>query len=364
MKTLKIWSDHHRYSYNKTINILNEETSRPLYKGVKPENSNTYYSKLELRNLIVPESCCSRIKWILKTPKAIRESAVFEAYKNLQSGISNLKNGHIKYFNLRYKSKKIYKWTIGIPKESIKIYENGDLGIYEERTTYFRLKTTEKIKRINNDCTIHFNGLYYYICVPEIKEIKTNNNSNWVCSIDPGIRKFQTIYSPDNDNYITIGEKASSVLYNNLLKLDKLFGKRNSKNILKIKKLRLKIDYLQKELHYKTINFLCNNYKNIYIPKLSKQNDIIKVFNRKINCKVVRNMVVLGHCKFIERLKTKVEEFTNVKIHIITEEYTSQKCLKCKAFTKTKNEIFICKNCNFKIDRDILGSTNILLNNW
>ena len=152
---------------------------------------------------------------------------------------------------------------------------------------------TEKIKEINNDCTIHFDGLYYYICVPEIKQMKINNNSNWICSIDPGIRKFQTIYSPDNDNYITIGEKASSVLYNNLLKLDKLFSKRNSKNILKIKKLRLKIDNLQRELHYKTINFLCNNYKNIYIPKLTKQNDIIKVFNRKINCKTVRNMVVL-----------------------------------------------------------------------
>ena len=75
-------------------------------------------------------------------------------------------------------------------------------------------------------------------------------------------------------------------------------------------------------------------------------------------------MVVLGHCKFIERLKTKAEEFTNVKIHIITEEYTSQRCLACNTFTKTNSEMFICKDCNFTIDRDILGSTNILLKNW
>ena len=120
IKTLQMWNYHHRYTYNKTISLLNEGTERPLYKDVKPENSNTYYSKLELRNLIVPESCCSRIKWILETPKAIRESAVFESYKNLQSAISNLKNGHIRYFNLRYKSKKLLKWTIGVPKESIK----------------------------------------------------------------------------------------------------------------------------------------------------------------------------------------------------------------------------------------------------
>jgi transposase len=54
----------------------------------------------------------------------------------------------------------------------------------------------------------------------------------------------------------------------------------------------------------------------------------------------------------------------NVNIHIITEEYTSQTCLNCKNLTKTNNEIFICKCCNFTIDRDILGSTNILLKNW
>ena len=192
-----------------------------------------------MRNLIVPESSCSRIKWILNTPKAIRESAVFESYKNLQSAISNLKNGHIKYFNLRYKSKKLLKWTIGIPKESIKVYQNGDLGIYEERTTNFRLRTTEKIREITNDCTIHFDGVYYYICVPKTIQMKRNDKSNWVCSLDPGIRKFQTIYSPDNDSYITIGEKASSVLYSHLLKLDKLLSKKNSKNILKIKRLRL-----------------------------------------------------------------------------------------------------------------------------
>jgi transposase len=364
IKTLQIWNYHHRYTYNKTISLLNEDTKRPLYKGVKPENSNTYYSKLELRNLIVPESSCSRIKWILNTPKAIRESAVFESYKNLQSAISNLKNGHIKYFNLRYKSKKLLKWTIGIPKESIKVYQNGDLGIYEERTTNFRLRTTEKIKEITNDCTIHFDGVYYYICVPKTIQMKRNDKSNWVCSLDPGIRKFQTIYSPDNDSYITIGEKASSVLYSHLLKLDKLLSKKNSKNILKIKRLRLRIQYLQDELHYKSINFLCKNYKNIYIPKLTKGNDIIKCSNRKISSKTVRNMVVLGHCKFIERLKTKAEEFTNVKIHIITEEYTSQRCLACNTFTKTKAEMFTCKSCNFTIDRDILGSTNILLKNW
>jgi putative transposase len=366
IKTFKKWNNHHRYTYNKTISMINQDYERPFYNGIKPENSNICYSKLELRNMIVPESACSRIKWILETPKAIRESAVFEACKNLKSSISNLKNGHIKYFDLKYKTKKNKKWTIGIPKESIKIHNDGTLGIYEERTTNFRLRTTEKIKSIEHDSTIHFNGLHYYICVPYESKIKTNKNSNWMCSIDPGQRKFQTIYSPDNDSYIIIGNRASELLYKHLIKLDKLLSNSNVKNRLKINKLRIKIENLQSELHYKTSNFLCNNYNNIYIPKLTKDNDIIKKENRKISSKIVRNMVVLAHCKFIERLKTKALEFTNVNVHIITEEYTSQMCLNCQKLTKMKNgeEIHVCNYCDMTIDRDVLGSTNILLKNW
>ena len=75
-------------------------------------------------------------------------------------------------------------------------------------------------------------------------------------------------------------------------------------------------------------------------------------------------MVVLGHCKFVEKLKTKAETFTNVNVHVITEEYTSQMCLSCRRLTKTTNETYVCDHCNFTIDRDILGSTNILLKNW
>ena len=92
---------------------------------------------------------------------------------------------------------------------------------------------------------------------------------------------------------------------------------------------------------------------NKHACKLTKDNDIIDKENRKINTKTVRNMVVLGHCKFVERLITKAEQFTNVNVYVISEEYTSQKCLKCKKNTKTGNELYTCKSCSFTIDRDI-----------
>lgn len=261
-KTFKMWSEHHRYSYNKAIHIINNEDNKDsiLYKETKPENNNVYYSETDLRNLITPESMCSRTKWLLQTPKHIRESAVFEAHKNFKSVITNLKNGHIKYFNLKFKSKKNKSWAFEIPHTSINIYKK-EIGIYEARTTNARIKTTEEIPTLEHNCNVMFNGLHYYLCVPKKIKLKTNENDGIYAALDPGVRKFQTIYSPDENNFIMIGKGASNVLYKHLLKLDKLIG---SKNRIKILKLRLKIENLQSELHFKTSNYLCNNYKCMY----------------------------------------------------------------------------------------------------
>jgi len=347
IKTLQKWNYDSRYSYNKAISILNEEI----------------YDKLTLRNIIVPKACCLRIEWILQTPKSVREFAVFEARKNYKSAFTNLRNNHIKYFKMTYKSKKrdLLSWTIGIPKTAITNYRDlKQIGLYESKTTNSRIKLTEKINNIENDCTIHFDGIHYYLCVPEKRELKTTNKNQWICSIDPGMRKFQTVYSPTNDNYTIIGEQASKMLYTKLLTLDKLLSKPN-KNKLKIKKLRLRIKRYQNELHNKTIAFLCDNYNEINIPKLTKNNDIIKKKSRKINTKTVRNMTILGHAMFIKKLKAKAELYTNVKVNIVTEEYTSQRCFRCDKLTKTTNEIYKCSSCGYKVDRDVLGSTNILL---
>ena len=129
-KTFQMWNDHHRYSYNKAINLINnEDNERILYKDTKPENSNTYYNDFELRNLITLEKVCSRTPWLLQTPKHIRDSAVFEANKNLKSAITNLKNGNVKYFNLKFKSKKNKSWAFEIPHTSINIYKKEILAL-------------------------------------------------------------------------------------------------------------------------------------------------------------------------------------------------------------------------------------------
>jgi len=351
-------------SFNEGAFIPTIEDIKREYRYIEKKNVNTSYSAFDLKDLIVPENVNSRSKWILSTPSEVRRSACFEARKNLDVCFSNLKNGNISSFQLKYKTRKNEKWTIGIPKTAIKVQNNSkytNVGIYESSSGN-RFRLTERVDKIDTDCEIHFDGLHYYICIPFSKELKTIKNKNWFCSLDPGERKFQTLFSPDADHHIKIGNRCSNKLYNRLLTLDNLISKKAPKKILL--KVRKKIYNLQKELHDKTSSYLCNNYENIYIPKLTKNNDIISIDKCILKTKTVRKMVVLGHCKFVEKLKTKAETFTNVKVNIITEEYTSQICLNCKKLTKTSNEIYKCKHCDFTRDRDMVGDVNILLKNW
>ena len=343
------------------------------------------YSKFDLRNLIVPSHVNSSRDWILETPSNLRENAVFEMHDRYKTCISNLSSKKIKFFDMKFKSKKQYNWTMNINKSNIitkfssncKSHEVKDytgsvikenvsqadcstckflpLNEFKIYTKTGWIKSTEKIKEDlkKYDSKLHFDGVHYYLLLPYTKEQKSNKENNWFCSLDPGIRKFQTVYCPDNDDVCVIGDRAATKIHSLLLKLDKAKGAQKIKLLIKIKNL-------QQELHRKTALFLCENYNNILIPKLTKENDIISK-KKNLNSVSVRKMVVLAHSRFVELLKTKANEYKNVSVTVVTEEFTSQTCLNCKKRTKTSKELFVCGYCNLHCDRDILGSVNIFL---
>jgi putative transposase len=367
----------------------------------KKSSHSLYYSSFDLRNLIVPKVINSTREWLLETPFQLRAYSVFEFHDRYKTCIENLKNKNIKHFDMKYKTKKSFRWTMDIPKDNIYISSSDTCkthcikdyqgNVLEENVSsqrcstckYLRqdqfmlyresgwIKTTEKVPSsiTEYDSKIHFDGVHYYILVPYTKtKLRTTSKDDWFCSLDPGSRKFQTVYSPVSNEIVNIGTDASSKMLVHLEKLDQIISKETKGPLkkYKIKKIKLlnKIKNLQQELRNKTSRFLCENYNCIVAPKLTKENDIIKKENRKINSKTVRKMVVLAHSKFIELLKTKACEYTNVKVFDATEEYTSQVCLRCKHKTKTSEEIYKCKKCSFVCDRDTLGSINILLKHW
>jgi hypothetical protein len=228
IKQLKKWKDACRYSYNKAISLINEE----------------HYTDFQLRNIITLSETCSRIPWILETPKELRDGSVFEANKNKRAALTNLKNKNIKHFNLKFSSSKQDTWTIN-GLTSIKKIDNKTINLFP-RYNFGRVKTFETLPeacdndtRINSEfrtCKLHFDGLYYYILIPTETSYKKFLDKNPTCSIDPGERTVHTVYDGFNDCCYKIGEGASNKVYLNLLTLDHLISKKS-----KLKKSKSKI---------------------------------------------------------------------------------------------------------------------------
>ena len=397
------WNDATRYSYNTAISYINDAN----YQGEDDAYTDSYYrdlypnvfvtkqlpipntfkyrfkKKTDLRDVIIPKNVCIGKEWLLETPKATREGGVFSAYTATDTALKNWLNGHTRRPNMYYQSKRTKNWTITIPKTTTLIKNDSCISIYPdykfgdilltEKLRDSEIKTNDKTKKIRlaSDTKIHYDGQYYYLLVVSERECENKRHRHFVVSSDPGIHKFNVFYDLQDETYLFNGDRASESMMTKLKYLDKLTsqlksGKYNRKKRKAIKnhiyKIRKKIKNLQMDIHYKTSKWLCDNYRVICIPKLNKKNDMIKKKDRSIHNDTVRKLVIMSHCKFIERLKAKAES-TNTTCEVVTEEYTSQVCSRCSRRTKTKDEIYICKHCKYSADRDVQGSKNVLFKN-
>ena len=78
----------------------------------------------------------------------------------------------------------------------------------------------------------------------------------------------------------------------------------------------------------------------------------------------------IRHCQFVDRLVYKSSLYSNTKIYVISEAYTTKSCTECLSLnTKKINNLktrqtassIECKDCGFKIHRDYNGSRNMIL---
>ena len=146
-------------------------------------------------------------EWLKETPKVVRSESVKTCIANIKTSLTNLKNGHIKHFELRFRQKrKERSWTIGIEK-SIKKENDKHLSIFTR--SFKELKQLRYYKRCNvpfenkpnHDCFIHkdkFND-YYLLCPFEKKKQEDFQGST--VSIDPGVKRFLCTYDTDGDSY-------------------------------------------------------------------------------------------------------------------------------------------------------------------
>jgi len=392
----------YRYFYNRTVSFINnydKKTKKSFYLidynnpkskiELNLNNTNYLFTFFSARDLLKD----NYPKWIkeLKVPSHLIDMAIKEAIENYQKCLKKFCKYRIQ-FNLSLKTKKDKYQTMNL--ESTMINEKTNSLFYmstdnlkcENKFVFRNLKTSCQFNKYKNICdssiTYNLRTNEYYINL-NFEDTKMPDKvilkNKKICSLDPGIKSFLTIYSQNSFDKIGVGirdkiekicrdvdiissKQNTKVIDENNKKTKYKYNHEKRRNLKKA--LHRKIKYLENlkdELHNKSIKFLCDNFGKIIIPPFETQK---MVSNNKTDSRTSRSLMNLSYYKFLLKLKSRCIEY-DIELVIRPEYYTSKTCTKCgniKHDLKNK-DVYCCKSCGLKIDRDTNGARNILLRN-
>lgn len=366
-KLLLNWMNAYVKMYNRTLKLFKKHRFDKTSITLDWKKVRTNYLK-EAKQKIIDKS---NIKIKGNNGKYINtqvnshtlDFAIQDACAKYKSCLTNFKNGNIKYFRLRYLKQSKDTLVMKIEKNYINPKKNTFCPTVF--TDPFNFQDNFQLKNVNCDFTIHYNykkdefTLLNPIKINQVKE----HNIRESAGIDPGIRTFMTVFS--NNKCIKIGNNLIEKVLKYTKKIDKLNNNETNKRP-KIKK-QLERKYYNKinnaidDLHWKSINYLTNNFGNVLIGNMSTKSIISNKLDSQLDDNIKRVAQFMSLHKFRQRLAYKCLQKTIGYVDI-DEAYTTMTCTRCcyKNDVKRKKEIF-CKCCKLKIDRDFNGARNILL---
>ena len=329
------------------------------------QNIRTYFLK-EIRDNIIKDCNSNIINKDIKIKTHILDATIKLACSNYQSSITNFENNNIKHFRVRYWKDKRDKRVLEIEKC---YFTKGSLCplIFNQLKGYIK-KDGKKVRydfnNINSTVKLHFNKKideYSIFLSKEVDCLKNNNiNKKDLISIDLGLRTFATCLSEN---------EVIDICKTDDTKLKKLIKKRfdykkkikSKKNIKKLKMINKRISGLVNELHWKTINFLTSNYKNILIGDLSTKGIICN--DRSILRKEHKELAnAYSFYSFRMKLQYKCT-VKNCNYKEVKEHYTSKTCSVCSEYNENlgSSKVFKCPSCEILFDRDINSCRNMIL---
>ena len=356
--------------------IIDEGFCKEHRSKTKLDIDFSFLSRTVIRdNIILPESQLPLDKlWQKEIPYDTRQLAIDQVIAAYKSNFALIKNRENKNFNVSFKTKKSKSETFQINKKAINI---SLLRVFSQRLKKpFRLRNRD-VKKLQEgvDGTLTCLKLKpgkWYLCIPRTKTIGTEpiykNAAYKSVFLDPGVRSFQTFYSPDglcgkigdqycNDFIKPITDKIDH-LESIRSKATNVKTRRNLRN--RLFNLRTKARNRIQDLHWKTCKFLCDGFDTIILPMFKSSEMVEKTPKRIISKKTVRQMLELSHCDFRNKLiyYAKTKQRTLI---LVTEEYTTKTCGNCgKEHNIGGSKVFSC-SCGYSMDRDIHGARNICI---
>ena len=385
-RTLEKWAGCSRFTYNRAVGIRLAEGS--TQKDVFRIRDRIVTAKPRGQDAL-PNPFFNSRPWLLECPKSIRQAAVKTAVANVKACFSNLKAKNIARFTAPFQSKKVALqrgWAMELDRKNVVRDAEGHLYVFRTLLGEMRYCSTKQLRKLlpaehpGHDPKLQKTAFGEYFLVLSVdcgRRERTPTSPHlglWdrepgglaTASIDPGVRKTLTTFSPENSESFMLGKGQATALSRLLLAYDSLLSqaalaedaKRKRELRGKALRLRKRIFYLKKEFRDQVANFLAKRYDVLLVPKLGTK-DMALCAGRTLKTKVVRQMLSLGHASIFERLREKCAEYGTAFLQV-QEHYTSQTCLRCGCLNRC-NETYRCHQCRFTCDRDVAGAAGIFL---
>lgn len=393
----------HRFFYNKTIALINKkyEDRKQEFNNLKTcvhcksnkmDNSLTCekhsnkplpwklnISLISLRKEIMnnDDELTNEEMWQKEVPYDTRQLAIKDAITAYKSCVTNKIRGNISHFKLNFISRGKTSKIFWLDDGAVKI-KNNKIHIFQRRLNkncLLRIRKSQERKlpdKITSDCKILYDrGAYYLVITKEINNIENLRKENTLensISLDPGVRTFQTCYSPDGTIY-KMGEYQINQMKNIHNKIDKLKSikdtsknKKTKRNLKKkILKLEFKLFNITNNLHNQCGSMLAKTYNTIFLPTFGTS----KMLQGDLCSNVNRRMQGLSHYRFQQKMKHLCVKY-NSNLVLVDESFTTKTCGCCGNINENvgSSKVYTCKECHYTCDRDIHGARNIWIKTY
>lgn len=318
--------------------------------------------------------------WVARIPKAVRHGAVKDYCVGRAAAFTNMKQGNILRFRMRYrKTKKNCVYPSLHLEKNVTSAENGKYismfpsvlkkaGIANPRILVAKGHRAFVDKYVGDkskmqDCKLKYELGQWHLLVPYTKEVclSENTETRGVCGIDPGVRTPLTLY--DGDRIVSFGYDRS--VYHRLqCKLSVLQSLRETKRISNRSyrrsrnRVRRRWVHMRDDMHYKCAAYLVDHYAAIGLPTFGTSRMVSR--NGILHRKTKREMLDWGHFKFKMRVLSKARNRASVLD--IDESYTTQSCTSCGTLKHVGgSKVYSCDGCGLRIDRDHGSARSIFM---
>lgn len=215
------------------------------------------------------------------------------------------------------------------------------------------------------DCKIMKYGPHYYLLYTFDKEIHRSATKSEDCiALDPGIRTFQTGYSPSGI-LVKYGERQSTALHALHQKLDalrSLRSKAKQKRKQRLRKACLRIERVIlntiENLHNQTASHIARQFGTVLLPTFSTS---VMQKGTTLSSNTKRDLGSFSHYKFQQKLLGLCNQH-HTTLYLVKESFTTKTCGGCGLLRDVgRAKVFHCTACSYKQDRDVHGARNILL---